>query len=325
MLKLKYLFENYPLAKEALKNWPHDEEDLDKLLSRFRISSNAIYPFKSSGKLAFLRLAPISEKLEKNIRGELEFIDYLCENDFPALVPMKSLGGETLLVLDTAWGEYYASAFWSVEGVQIENTDFSDGIMREYGASLGRLHSLSSAYEPRIRKWSHEDALEWIKGVLLRYQAPPCALRELESLKSALSSLERTPRNYGLVHYDYEPDNVFYLPEKNKCSAIDFDDGMYHWYALDCCQVFESLEDCLPEDGAKRAKEKFIEGYREHYSYGSNEESLLKPMSRFINLFGYARIIRSVHEAFENEPEWLTELRKKLERFISEKEGRFGE
>lgn len=62
MLKLKYLFENYNLAKEALKNWEHDTDTLDEMLSQFRISSNAIYPFCQGGKVCFLRLAPTEEK-----------------------------------------------------------------------------------------------------------------------------------------------------------------------------------------------------------------------------------------------------------------------
>lgn len=52
MLKLKYLFENYGLAKEALENWEHDEDTLDRMLSQFRISSNAIYPFCQKGPAA---------------------------------------------------------------------------------------------------------------------------------------------------------------------------------------------------------------------------------------------------------------------------------
>ena len=68
MLKLKYLFENYELAKEALKNWEHDVDTLDQMLSQFRISSNAIYPFTQDGKVCFLRLAPIEEKIEKTSR-----------------------------------------------------------------------------------------------------------------------------------------------------------------------------------------------------------------------------------------------------------------
>jgi hypothetical protein len=75
MLKLIYLFENFDLAKEALKSWEHDDDTLDKMLSNFRISSNAIYPFCHNGQVCFLRLAPIDEKIEKNILGTLELIN----------------------------------------------------------------------------------------------------------------------------------------------------------------------------------------------------------------------------------------------------------
>lgn len=51
MLKLKYLFKNYDLAKEALKNWEHDDDKLDDILSQFWISSNAIYPYYRSGEV----------------------------------------------------------------------------------------------------------------------------------------------------------------------------------------------------------------------------------------------------------------------------------
>lgn len=45
MLKLKYLYENYDLAKSALENWEYDTDTLDEHLQNFRISSNAVYPF----------------------------------------------------------------------------------------------------------------------------------------------------------------------------------------------------------------------------------------------------------------------------------------
>jgi len=46
MLKLKYLFENFNLAKQALSNWGYDSDTIDKMLGYYRISSNAIYPHK---------------------------------------------------------------------------------------------------------------------------------------------------------------------------------------------------------------------------------------------------------------------------------------
>ena len=111
MLKLKYLFENYGLAKEALENWEHDEDTLDRMLSQFRISSNAIYPFCQNGEVCFLRLSPLEEKMENNVFGEMEFIRYLLERGYPALKPIGTKTGELCLKLDTEWGQFYAAAF----------------------------------------------------------------------------------------------------------------------------------------------------------------------------------------------------------------------
>ena len=70
-----------------------------------------------------------------------------------------------------------------------------------------------------------------------------------------------------MVHYDFELDNFFYDKEKKACSGIDFDDGMYHWFALDLEQVFESLEDRLSGEALQSARNEFIEGYQEERPY----------------------------------------------------------
>lgn len=320
MLKLKYLFENYDLAKEALKNWTHDDDTLNEMLSRFRISSNAIYPFCQNGKVCFLRLAPVDEKLEKNVLGEIEFINYLLGHDYPALEPIKAVTGEECLKLDTEWGEYYATAFKKVGGVQIEDTVMSNGIIYEYGKALGRLHSLSAEFMPKTKKWTHIEVLDWIEAILSEYNAPNNIVSALAALKGELSSLPLRQDNYGLIHYDFELDNVFYDKETKTCAVIDFDDGMYHWYALDVEQAFDSLEDELSGEVLEIAKNEFIRGYKEEHCY-TEEMKMSHPLMRqFINLYGYARLIRCVAEKFTDEPEWLVELRKKLERVILEKE-----
>ena len=75
MLKLKYLFDNKDLAMMILGNWEYDPSSID-MLKYYRISSNAIYPFKNEGKVRFLRFAPCDEKDKNNIIAELEFITY---------------------------------------------------------------------------------------------------------------------------------------------------------------------------------------------------------------------------------------------------------
>lgn len=65
MLPLKYLFENFDLAKECLKLYDHSERHLDEMLRYFRISSNAVYPFcTENGTVCFLRLSPPEEEPE---------------------------------------------------------------------------------------------------------------------------------------------------------------------------------------------------------------------------------------------------------------------
>lgn len=51
MLKLKYLFQHHDLAEMILKNWNYDPESLD-MFQYYRISSNAVYPFRDQGKFA---------------------------------------------------------------------------------------------------------------------------------------------------------------------------------------------------------------------------------------------------------------------------------
>lgn len=320
MLKLKNLFENYELAKEALKNWEHDDDTLDNMISQFRISSNAIYPFCQSGKVCFLRLAPYEEKMEKNVLGEMEFIDYLLECGYPALKPVKTKTDEVCLILNTRWGRYYATAFNKVRGVPIEDTDMSNEIMFEYGKALGRLHCLSSKFAPKVKKWTYAEVLDWVASVLSEYNAPNCVVSESAAIKSELNELSAADDNYGLVHYDFEPDNVFYDAEKKSCSVIDFDDGMYHWYILDIEQVFDSLEEELNGEKLQMAKNEFIRGYKEEHCYTQEMDELRPLMRRFINLYGYARLIRCVAEKPIDEPGWLLELREKLDKVILERE-----
>jgi Ser/Thr protein kinase RdoA (MazF antagonist) len=316
MLKLIYLFENFDLAREALKHWEHDIDTLDRMLSNFRISSNAIYPFCHNGQVCFLRLAPVDEKIEQNILGEIEFIEFLSRHDYPALKPITTLSGEKVIRLDTKWGEYYACAFKKVVGVQIEATDMSKEIMFEYGKTLGKLHALSSDFQPSFKKWTHIEVLKWIEEVLAEYSAPANVILVLIEVKKELADFPISDDNYGLIHYDFELDNVFYDDNTKSCAVIDFDDSMYHWYALDIEQVFDSLNQELGASILQNAKDEFMKGYKTEYYYSDEMENSRPLMRRFINLYRYARLIRCVAGNFSNEPNWLLDLRKKLDNSI---------
>lgn len=312
MLKLKYLYENYDLAKHALKNWEYDTDTLDEYLQHFRISSNAIYPFLWQGNIRFLRLSPAPEKLENNLKGELEFLYYLQNRSYLAVIPVASNSGEPVVTLDSSWGKYYASVFKGVDGISIDDTDCNDTILFAYGKALGQLHRLSSEYSPINRKWTYQDVLLWIEKVLKKYCAADKMLAELDAVRQALNALPRTNDTFGLVHYDFEPDNVFWDENTQCCTPIDFEDGMYHFYLVDLEQALDALRENIPADRHSIAEDTFLQGYQSVKILEPDYAERLKLMRRFCNLYSYARLIRCVAEEYSNEPDWMVRLREKL-------------
>ena len=297
MLPLKYLFENYDLAKLALRNWAHDE-DLDETLQWFRISSNAVYPYRCNGSLNFLRLSPVQEKCEDNLRAELQHIVYLRAYGYPAMRPVPAHNGELLLTLHTEWGDYFACAFAGVPGEQIEDTEHTPEVLHAYGAALGGLHALSRG--KTFGKQTHEDTLAWIEQQFQHHHAPQSAFEACKAIRTALDALPRNDDTYGPVHYDFEPDNVFYDAANGTCHVIDFEDGMMHFYALD-------IEQALNELPAEEHKA-FLEGYQTQFPYTEDTAAMRPLMRRFCDLYAYASLLHALAEIPEEQPDWLLDL-----------------
>lgn len=309
MMKLKYLFSNEDLAEMILKNWKHDKDDID-MFKYYRISANAIYPFKVKGEIQFLRFAPKSEKKNINILAELDFIHYLKSKQYGVLEPVKSKDNKELIEVETPWGKYLATVFKRVKGEQINKTDFNDDIIFTYGKALGKLHQLSSGYLPNIdQRWSCEEVLQWISDILMNYPEEKLALQEAKKIQNFYSTLPMTKDNFGLVHYDFECDNVFFDKASKTCNVIDFDDAMYHWYVMDITQALESLKEYIPNDKYQDKKQCFIDGYNTEYNISDDMMSIMPIFRRFANLYGYTRVLRSIDDKWDNEPQWMEKLR----------------
>ena len=318
MLKLRYLIDNPDLAEMLIKNWDYDPESLE-LFKYFRISANAIYPIRIKGEVCFLRFSPVSEKQEENVLAELAFLNYLRHQGYPAMEAMRTRSGEEMIRMDTPWGEYFASVFRQVPGKQISQTDFNDEVLLAYGASLGEMHALSRKFEnPRNKRWTHVDVFDWIEKTLGELGLDQKLMQELEILRCQFSQLPVTQDNYGLIHYDFEPDNVFFDEKNQQCSVIDFDDAMYHWYVMDIVQALDAIQDEMELDDCSHQEAVFLEGYRSVCEIDENLFKLKALFRRFASMYQYTRVARAIEERFESEPDWMVALRGKLEKLLME-------
>lgn len=308
MLKLEYLFENFDLAKTALSHYAHDPDRLDESLSWFRISSNAVYPYFLAGGLHFLRLCPASEKKLPDIAAEIGFILCLRTQGYPAMEPVPTLSGELCTTISTQWGDYHMSAFKRVPGTALEDVPLTKDILHAYGKALGQLHHLSADFASGIRRPTYEEVAGDMRSVL-----PEKLLPVLEDVMHQLSLLPRTKESYGLVHYDFEPDNVFYDEAAQQISVIDFDDSLFHFYALDVEQALDSLGELVPPAHFPQARSIFLAGYRTEHPLPPEAESTFPLMRRYIDLRACARLYACLASQPKENPAWLSALKKRLE------------
>jgi Ser/Thr protein kinase RdoA (MazF antagonist) len=319
MLKVEHLVDNRPLAEALLENWRYDLDDPSRF-ENFRISSNAIYPFHADGELQFLRFAPASEKRAGSVQAELDFIAYLRASGYPAAEPVPGKSGEPVVQQETPWGTYVASVFRRVPGVQLGSTDFSEEIVGGYGAALGALHWLSERYTaPGTRRWNHEAVLRWCSETLATFPDTPAAVAEAEFLARHFDGITKIGI-YGLVHYDFECDNVLYDATTKTFGVIDFDDSMEHWYAMDLEQALDSLA----EESGRDLSSSFLAGYASQRPITDDLIVLRPACRRFADLFWYTRTRRAVATVQPNEPEWLIGLRARIADGMARRAANFG-
>lgn len=106
---------------------------------------------------------------------------------------------------------------------------------------------------------------------------------------------------------------------------IDFDDSVYSWYAMDVDQSLDDLPDDLPDDQKVRYETAFLDGYRAVKPMSDDQLYYRPVFRRFVNLYGYVRILRSLHETWQNEPEWMIGLRNHVSDLMLERAATFGQ
>lgn len=136
--------------------------------------------------------------------------------------------------------------------------------------------------------------------------------QEMERIKKWLSSLPMSKENYGIIHYDFELDNLIW--NDDGMFIIDFDDTIYSWFVAD---IAYALRDIFNEgekiDTCDKRFLKFIHGYREMTQLSEEQIKQVPFFYKFYNFISYKKIEKSIDLEINGEnPEWMNNLIKKL-------------
>jgi Ser/Thr protein kinase RdoA (MazF antagonist) len=310
MMKLRNLIANTDgVAKECISKWGFDVNNV----SFWRGSANYVYVINNTDKAYYLRFALNEERTLSEIEAEFEFLTHLKTNNFPAAYPVKSKDGKYIETIHHPQGTYYATVFEGAKGCNLEIEEMKTEDFHNWGISLAKLHNLSSEFTPQKNKRKdYKDILDGMKCILTDLPDEAEAISELSKASDWLSSLSLTEDNFGLIHYDYELDNIFWDKDLRIFTAIDFDDSMYFYYAMDIAYALRDLNE-LSEEKAYLGLEAFLQGYKTIRDISDTEVKNFSKFRRFADLLTYVRLKYTMKDSnFDNEPEWLTNLRPRL-------------
>ncbi|MCA1054405.1 phosphotransferase [Rossellomorea aquimaris] len=303
VMDMVYSEKGESFINQILEHWGYDEESV----SIVRLSSNVVFAFRREGERYFLRFNEVSERGYSKIESELKIITELAERGLNVAKPIPSLRRKVLEVIQTNIGVFHAVVFEALQGNQFDVEEMSDECIFLWGKELGRLHALLKQLPEDHREdcpsWT--DLLIWAKNILPINEA--AAHRECDRLLSLAGGLSMSNEHYGIIHYDFELDNVVF--HDDSVGMLDFDDASVHWFAADVVYALRAVGDFDLENPIIKT---FIEGYK---SESSLDLDLISEHSLFERLHGVislAKLIRAVDLNEEELPEWLDHLRVKL-------------
>jgi Ser/Thr protein kinase RdoA (MazF antagonist) len=307
-----------PIADQIAAHWLEAADQVQCI----RASANFAFFARSGERKYVLRFNHASERQPETILAELTFIEHLAGRGVRVSRPQPSLAGNLLESVPTGMGMFHAALFEFLPGEHLELSAMDATHFERWGQALGEFHRASQGFQVDGRP-------DWRTQLDLARRCVPerrtAFHREAQAVERKLSTLPVTQANSGLVHYDFELDNLAW--SAGEVGIYDLDDCMVAWYALD---ISNALASELFEDRVERvnlADERvqwFLRGYRSRRDIPDEELGWMPLLLRLDNLIGYARVHRSISEGshrnrtpVDPEPDWTTKLRRKLNRELN--------
>jgi Ser/Thr protein kinase RdoA (MazF antagonist) len=295
-----------PIADQIVARWLNSEADARRL----RASANFVFTVRAAEQRYILRFNHESERQPSAIAAELEFIEHLAGRGVHAARPILSLAGNALESVATDLGVFHAVLFEALPGQHLEFAELTPDVFAAWGRALGELHAASRGYRSTGRPTWH-DHVTMAREIIPRHLV---ALRaELDRLEEALHGLPVDDAEFGLIHSDFELDNIKW--HEGRPGIVDFDDCACYWFAADIAYALRDLFVDRPRgvDLNDSRFQSFIQGYRSARHIADSGLHCLPLFLRLHNLVSFARICRSLGDGPEaDEPPWTSDLRQRL-------------
>ena len=253
---------------------------------------NFVYGFERAGQEYVLRVGHTFHRSQLHVLAELDWLNYLSDQRLPIAIPVPSLNGAQLEVINPEGENDYfiATAFKRAPGVDLGGDSsakkkwWKGDLFEQWGALMGELHHQTKQYRvangkphrPDWDEWAFLDLGRWIPAdqkAVIAYGT---------DLKRRLRAHPQSSETYGLIHGDFT--QVNFTVHQGKITVFDFSRSEYAWFIKDIAIALY----CAVR-GSQPTPSNFIPGFLNRFLSGYRRENhldvyWLKLLPEFLSL-----------------------------------------
>ncbi len=247
-------------------------------ITLLKYSENYNWLVETGSNKYVLRLCRPGYHSTEELLGELLWIQELEKSaDVRMPVVIKNNQGELL----TQLSEYNCTMFSFLEGTTLRGIDGEEllGYLQEIGTITAKLHcqvqQWSGANELIRFTWNFEDLLgkdarvgDWRNHPRLSEEERIVYEKSEQIIGEKLEQYGKNPDNYGLIHSDFNINNV--LVDQGKVQVLDFDDCGFGWFLYDLSTSVLEYDEGIREKIAA-----WVKGYEKERKLSEIDKSMI--------------------------------------------------
>jgi Ser/Thr protein kinase RdoA (MazF antagonist) len=276
----------------------------------WRSSASHVFVIPDPNGKRYLRFVPDGHRGAASFAAVADLMARLADRGVPAARPVASQAGPLVATADTPLGIMHAMVVEAAPGEGLDAGELDEAGARAWGTALARLHRDAADLGEDL-----PGPFEALPLASSLFSADTDLMAAVAVLEARMRELSRDSSGFGVVHGDFELDNLAW--QDGTATAFDFDEACRGWYAAD---VAFALRDLTDDTGSPAAEHRerfaaFLDGYR---SVRPLAEADLPLFAGLHAVCALVQITRALREAGEDEPEWKADLRRSLTAMAAE-------
>ncbi|MER5217782.1 phosphotransferase [Streptomyces sp. NPDC002838] len=242
-----------PVADQVAAHWGYPAGTA----KWWRSSASHVFVLPDNGRRRYLRFVPGSYRGPKPLTAVAELMARLGDGGSAVVRPVAAESGALTVTVATGLGAMHAMVVEPAPGEEVDVSELTESQASYWGQALARLHRDAAGLDAGLPESFGE-----LPGIGELFADDTALVEATARLAEVMSGLPRGQDRWGVVHGDFELDNMAW--EDGRPVAYDFDEAALSWYAADIAYAVRDLTDHTgrPATGHRARFDAFLDGYR---------------------------------------------------------------